>query len=262
MKTITATILDAVFTAILGFFLSIVILGYLLRPPFSIIFSIILSLIFTVLFVKYSLSKNNKEKLNSADRKAKEIMSTQLKLYTLTEQNDFLEKVIKSSGNSVERKKGGLFIKNKDLAVFCFYSYDQIRKTDVVKVFNSISKTQKAFILSDTFPSEVKEFADRFDGRIITVNDQKLYAYLNEKNLLPKAKHLFSERKKYDFSQFKNLLKKKKAKNFLAFGLIFLLTSYFVPIKTYYVICGTLFLIFSLVLHVYGQTENKEQNSG
>ncbi len=260
MKTITATILDAVFTAILAFFLCIVLLGYLLRPPASIIFSIILSLIFTALFVKYSLSKNKKVRLSKADKKAKEIMVSQLKLYTATEQNDFLEKVIKESKNAVERKKGGLFVKNKDCAVFCFYSYDGIRKTDIVKVFNSINKTQTAFVLSDTFPPDVKDFAERFDGRIITVDDQELFSYLNEKNLLPKSKHLFKERKKYDFSLFKNLLKKKKAKNFLIFGLVFLLTSYFVPIKTYYIICGTLFLIFSLILHLYGKEDNTEKN--
>lgn len=260
MKTLTAIILDTIFTAISTFILSLVFLSYYFRPPLSIIFSVILSILFAFLFLKLSTDKNRKEKLTKLEKKEKEIMLSQLKLYTKTEQNDFFEKVIGAYGRATLRKNGGLFIKGDNHAVFPFFSYDPLRKSDIVKVFNSIGKNDVAIILSESFPNDVKDFADRFDGRITTESLDKVYLSLKEKDLLPKSKHIFPEKKRYDFSQLKNLLKKKKAKNFLVFGSIFILMSYFAPIKAYYIVCGTLFIFFSLILHFYGSNENKEKN--
>ena len=43
--------------------------------------------------------------------------------------------------------------------------------------------------------------------------------------------------------------------NFVLFGIIFLITSYFVPIKLYYVIFGCIFLVFSLILRFFGKNK-------
>lgn len=255
MKTLTAIILDALFIAFGGFLLLIVFLSYYFRPPLSIFLSLILSFLFALLYLKLSLDKNQKQKLNKEEKKQKEFMLNQLKLYTRTEQNDFFEKLIITFNKQVERKKGGLFIKNTDCAVFPYFSFDAIRKSDIVKVFNSISKTQKAIILSESFSEEIKSFADRFDGRISTVDGNELFIKLKEKEFLPTEKLTFPEKKAYSFSLLKNLLKKKKAKNFLLFGFIFILMSYFAPFKTYYIVSGSLFLIYSLILRLYGQKE-------
>ncbi len=259
MKTYTAIILDTLFTAGASFLLSIVFLSYFLRPPFLILFSVILALLFTLLFFKLGVQKNQKLKLSKAEKKEKEFMLNQLKLYTKTEQNDFFEKLLKTFDKEVERKRGGIFIKNTDFAVFSFFSFDPIRKSDIVKVFNSITKNQKAVIFAETFSEEIKNFADRFEGRIITVDGNELFIKLKEKEFLPKEKHTFSEKKQFDFSILKNLLKKKKAKNFSLFGFTFILMSYFAPFKTYYIVCGTLFLIYSLFLRLYGKDDNKEK---
>ena len=255
MKTLTAIILDTFFIAFGGFLLLIVFLSYYFRPPLSILFSVILSLLFTLLYLKLSLDKNQKQKLSKEEKKQKEFILNQLKLYTKTEQNDFFENLIKTFNKEVERKKGGLFIKNTDYAVFSFFSFDAIKKSDIVKVFNSISKSQKAIILSENFSEEIKNFADRFDGRISTVDGNELFIKLKEKEFLPKEKLSFPEKKPFDFSPLQNLLKKKKAKNFLLFGFLFILMSYFAPFKTYYIVSGSLFLIYSLILRIYGKKE-------
>lgn len=253
MKITLSFILDAIFTALISFLISLIILSYFLRPPFSIVFSVVFGLLFCLLFIKISTDKQKKNDLSLADKKAKEIMLTQLKLYTPTEQNDFFQKVILAQGKSVERKKGGLFVKETPFAVFPLFNFDGVKKSEIVRAFNSIKKEQTAYILADDFSLEVKEFAERFDGRIKTVDGEELYKFLSEKNLLPQVKYSFPEKKKAGLLSLKNLLEKKKSKNFLVLGLIFIATSYFMPIKTYYIIWGTAFLIFSLILRLYGK---------
>ena len=188
------------------------------------------------------------------EQKEKETVITQLKLYTATEQNDFFQKVISLHGKNTERKKSGLFVKDTPFALFPIFTFDGVKKSDIVRVFNSIKKEQTAYILSDSFTVEVKDFAERFDGRVKTVDGNNVYKLLKEKNIFPQIKHAFPEKKKLSLSSLKNLLEKKKAKNFLVLGLLFIATSYFMPLKTYYIICGTVFLIFSLILRLYGKT--------
>lgn len=255
MKITLSFILDAIFTALISFLISLTILSYFLRPPFSIVFSVVFGLLFCLLFIKISTDKQKKNDLSLADKKAKEIMLTQLKLYTPTEQNDFFQKVILAQGKSVERKKGGLFVKETPFAVFPLFNFDGVKKSEIVRAFNSIKKEQTAYILADDFSLEVKDFAERFDGRIKTVDGEELYKFLSEKDLLPQVKYSFPEKKKLGLSTLKNLLEKKKSKNFLFLGLSFIGFSYFVPLKTYYIICGSAFLIFSLILRLYGKSQ-------
>ncbi len=254
MKITLSLILDAFFTAIISFFISLVILNYFLRPPLTIIFSAVVSVLFCAIFIKRFSDKQAKNKLSLAEQKEKEIILAQLKLYTPTEQNDFFQKVISLHEKTTERKKGGLFVKDTPFAVFPSFTFDGVKKSDIVRVFNSIKREQTAYILADAFTPEIKDFAERFDGRVKTVDGNQVYELLKEKNFLPQIKHPFPEKKKLTLSSLKNLLEKKKAKNFLVLGLVFIGTSYFMPLKTYYIICGTAFLIFSLILRLYGKT--------
>ena len=187
-------------------------------------------------------------------------MSTQLNLYSETEQCAIFENALKKDNYVVEKKKGALNIKNKNSVIFPKFSFDSITKTDIVKIFNCITLNQTAYVLSENFSSEIKDFASRFDGRIKTICADEVYLYLKEKDCLPKDKFVFAEKSRLNLSVLKNILQKKKAKNLLWFGLIFLFSSYFVPIKTYYVICGAIFLFLALISRLYGKETPLQSN--
>ena len=52
------------------------------------------------------------------------------------------------------------------------------------------------------------------------------------------------------------VLNKKNAKKFIAFGLFFVLSSFFVPIKLYYLIMGGIMILFALTLWFFSKSEN------
>lgn len=255
MKITLAMLIDTLFSAFISFIILFIVLNYFTAKSVALTISICLCLIIGLFSFKLMIKKRKKTRLKAADEKAKEIMTAQLNLYTQSEQNELFERAIKKRGYKVERKKGGLVIKEKNVAIFSRFGFDGVSKTDIVKAFNNANKEYTIYVLAQSFSAELKAFANRFGGRIKTVDQNQVYVFLSQNGLLPKQKFEFSKPKQPLLSPFKNVLKKNRAKNHFIFGVIFLLTSYFVPIKIYYVIFGCLFLILSLICHLFGKKE-------
>ncbi len=253
MRVSLISILDSAFTAFLSFITSFLILNYYVERPFSIIFGVCISIpIFLIAFDK--MKKNSAEK--SLDKeKAKAVNSTcnSLCLLEKTKKLELFERAINRRGFKTLKKKGGIFIEQTNSAVFALFSFDGITKTDVVRVFNSISSKDKAYIFGQSASKELLDFIDRFDGRIVFIDGIKTYEFLIESNCLPKEAPLKKSKSKMLGNFFSRLFIRKNSKRFLLFGFLFLFMSAFVVIKFYYVCCACIFLTLSLFCRLLGK---------
>lgn len=243
---------DAAFYLLAGFTLSFIVLNYFTPRPASIILAVTFALIITIFAARKSFlascgkifdAENNKrfravmENLNMSDDK------------TLCE---LFLKVLKKQGFTVEKKSGALYIEEPAVTVFPLFGFDGVTKTDIVRSFNKAGKNRKAEIYSENFSESVSDFAARFGGKVILKDGAAAYELLNSANLLPETDNCLKEKaRKRDF---RLLFDKKRAKNYLVFGLLFTFLSYFVPIKTYYLIFGAAFLTLALILRLFGKT--------
>ena len=253
MKFSLIAVIDALFTAFITFILSFVILNYFVVRPYSVIFSICIAIPVLILaFMRLSV-KDKTKKLKSAQEKEKNSVITQLNLFSDSEQLDLFLTALKKKDVCAEKKKNAIFIKDKNAILFIKFSYDGVTKTDVVRAFNTIPNNSTAYIFSDTFGVELKNFINRFDGKIVAVDGYKTYKFLKENDCLPTPKYNFTNKKIFSDGFFPAFLGRKKAKSYLAFGFIFLVMSYFVPIKIYYIICGCSFLFLSLLCRLFGK---------
>lgn len=253
MKISFATVVDTLFYFIGGFFLSFVFINYYFRRPASYVLSITLALVFTLFTVKLSAYKKQKKFSSKEKEKKYNAAMTKLNLYDEKTVISLFEKAFRAEGFLTEKKRGGIYIAENNKTVFFRFGFDGVSKTDIVKCFNYIGKSEKAEIYSDTFSEEIKAFAARFGGKVILTDGRAAFCLLEKHSLLPEeTADVFNEEKKpvVDFSR---LLEKKRAKNYLAFGLLFVFLSYIAPIKGYYVAFGAVFLIFSLVLRFFGK---------
>ena len=258
MKIKLSEILDAAFYLVAGFFLSLIAFNYFLPRPASYVLSATLAVIFTLFAVKICVGKNRGNFSESEkERKFLAVMTT-LNLSGEKANADLFEKVFRAEGYAVEKKRGGLYIADLKRAVFFRFGFDGETKTDVVKCFNKIPKDFKAEIFSESFDDGVKEFAGRFGGKIVLSDGRRAYELLEKNSLLPEGSFVLPEKSVAKRLDFRRLLDKKRAKNYLAFGLLFTFLSYFVPIKGYYLVFGAVFLIFALILRLFGKpAENK-----
>lgn len=257
MRPKLSTVIDTLFTAFVAFILSYVLFYYFVPRAFALTFSFVTAGLITLFAFKKLNERKHNFLTSKAQKEARDIMANQLCLYTVTEQTDFFQKAFKKVGFSPERKRGYLYFKDKSVCVFCKFGFDSVTKTDIVKVFNTIKRTDTAYILSESFSNDIITFAKRFDGRIKTADKCKIFDFLAENDCLPQQKFVLKDGCKNERPTIKNLFQKKKAKNHLIFGLAFLTMSYFVSIKTYYVICGSIFLLLALFCRLFGKEELK-----
>ncbi|MBO4252065.1 MAG: hypothetical protein J5911_05350 [Clostridia bacterium] len=254
MKISLAIILDTLFYLVAGFFLFFVLINYYLPRPASYVLSATLAVIFTLITVKLSLNRKQK-KFSSAEKEKKyRVAMTKLNLSDERSVAALFEKAMLAEGYLIEKKRGGIYIPESKKTLFFRFGFDGVSKTDIVKCFNSINKAEKAEIFSEKFSDEIKAFAARFGGKIILTDGKATYLLLEKHALLPVGDPmLFGEEKKPSLD-FSRLFDKKRAKNYLVFGLLFVFLSYIAPIKGYYVAFGAAFLIFALILKFFGKT--------
>ncbi|MBQ8427165.1 MAG: hypothetical protein IJX16_05340 [Clostridia bacterium] len=256
MKFSLSLITDTLFSMFISFLLFFITVNYFMPRPYSIISSISLSAIFAVFVFRHLVNKKQKLSGKKLDRKLYDDAVIQLNLMTKAELLTYFENTLSKIGYTVEKKHGGLFIKEHDTYLFFKFGFEIVNKADIVKVFNSKEKTAKGYLLSESFSDEVKSFALRFDN-LYTVNANELFTFLKENACLPENKYQLNQPTFDGLKAIKSLLDRKKAKTFALFGTTFLFMSYFVALKYYYIISGTLFLILYLTCLLFGENKTR-----
>ena len=247
---------DTIFYSFLIFTLLFSITSYFILPKGALVLSITLSLISIIFTVKLLIKQDSKKKVKSAEKQEYlDTISTFL-FMTKSDKNDYFEKFINTFSLNTERKKNAIYIPDKKIYLFLKLEFEQVNKTDVVRYFNLLSKNQTAVIIAEKFSPEIVSFASRFDNKIKLIDGEELFYLLKKHNFLPKISYPSEPTIKEKINPFDTLLNKKRAKNFLLFGLLFLFFGYFVPLKTYYVICGSIFLILSALCRMFGKDIN------
>lgn len=250
-------VLDGIFVAVASFFISFLIVSFFVERPYSFIISGMLAALFCLLSVKYMSEKRQKETLKKAEKKRFDDVITQLNLMTDKELYDFMQRAFLSLNVLTERKRSCLELKGQSkIAVFKF-GYFTVGKADVVFAFNLAKNGEQVEIYSESFSSEIKSFAARFGGKIILKDGFETYDLLKKANTFPEIKFTFTKSKQTLAEIKANLFNKKRAKAYLGFGVLFLLFSYLVPIRWYYVISGGVMLVMSVLCVLFGSRERK-----
>lgn len=245
-----SVILDSVFCAFLYLILSKILFSYFFNNAVSLTLSITLTLVLTLFTVKGLFKKRQKNGLLSMNDKMKNQIVFNLHFMPKSKLTSLFALAYSNLGIKTEKRKDGLYLPDKKTLVILKFGYLEVSKADIVKSFNLIKKDQTVEIYSDEFSTSVKDFASRFVNVYLkdandTVKLLKNGECLDEIEDLqiktePKPKVV------------KNLFNKKRAKTFFGFGIFFLFSSLFVPLKTYYVVSGCIMLILALVCIFFG----------
>ncbi len=237
---------DLIFSAIASFLLCLVTVSYFTAYPFNLIVSICFALIFTLISFKVFYSRRSK-KVNALKQKEKEQATLNgLCFFTKPKLLSLFEKAFTVKGERVEKKTTYLYLPDKNELLFFIFCFDGVVKADIVKAFNKLKQGETARIFAPDYLDEIEKFASRFNGRIILEKGSSIFTLLEETNLLPEIEYPLPEKKKEKLS-FKKFFAKTNFLRYFLFGCLFLLMSFIVPFKIYYVISGSALLIFALV---------------
>ena len=257
MRISFLNILDSSFTAFLSFLSAFLILNFYIDRPYSIIFGTCIAILVFMIALDKMQKSASKKSLDKQKNIAVNNMCYTLCLLDKLKITELFERAINRRGYKTLKKKGGIFINETSTAVFMIFSFDGITKTDVVRVFNSIPQSFKAYIFGQSASDELLDFINRFNGKIIFVGAEKTYDFLSENSCLPKQTHNLKQKSYSIKNFFSRLFIRKNAKKFLLFGVMLLLMSAFVVIKFYYVFCASIFITLSLFCRLFSKEETK-----
>ena len=244
---------DICFYFVAIYMLSLAMVFGLLPKPFSFIVSAGFSLGCTVLIAKLLKKRREKKYGEYLEKEKLSEVTTKLNCSSPKENCELFFAAFKALGEEPRKIVGGIFLPKKNTAVYVRFSFFKPEKKDVFRFAN---KKDAEFIelYSENFSDEVKAFSLRFSGRIALKDEKDAFKILKSADALPDTESVapLLKTKKPSFD-IRRLIDRKKAKNYLFFGITFMLFSFFAPIKLYYLIFGSAFLSLSLFIRLFGR---------
>lgn len=258
MKVLPLAIIDSLFTAFLGFFIAFLVLNFYLSFPLSLILAIVISL--PVLIFSFYKIKKDRTLFYTKKQTQKQIESTACALCFLdrTKLLSVFKDALTKKGYDVTLRKNSIIIDSEKAFIRPIFCFDKITKTDIVKAYNCIEKEQTAYLFGTTISDEIATFIARFNGKVVFIDQEKVYNLLNSTDCLPKDDCPIIDNKKKRIKLLSNLINRTNSKKFLLFGFLFVLMSYFAPLRLYYIIIGTIFLFFALLLRLFAKKAPKQ----
>ena len=257
MKTLSLkTLFDALFASFAVFFASFILLNYFLDRPFSIIFAVCLSS-FALIF-SFALIDKKEFKLIKKTQNSKRISELLFALSLMDR-----EKIIPIFCSALKNLDIQYKILNKSIRlvykntqIFPVFSPDGVKKSDVVYAYNLLSDEETVQIFCNEASNEVLSFAKRFNKRITIISGEQVFSLLEKADNLPKLPiELKTTKPKFSMENF---ILKKRAKNFLVYGFAFYLLSFISPIKLYYIIIGSIFILLSAIIKLFGRSDSNK----
>lgn len=252
-KRIFASVSNVIFVFIITFLFFSVLTSKSFNHPLNLLFGLFIALfvlLFSILIAKKRISSHKikatrESKINkiitalSFISKRKGLMLFYSQILKFDEKAKLYQnKIVLSGGENV----------------FNLFGFSSPTKTDLVRCFN-LSHAKPCIVLCDKAPKEVKDFANAFKGKMQIYESDRIFKKLSPDDFKIEENAYPVDFMKKDRPSFRVYLKRKNAKKFIAFGLIFIFLSFFVPIKLYYLIVGGLMLVYATTLLFFGKKE-------
>lgn len=243
---------DYLFYFVAAFFLSIIFFNYFLYYPLNIIAAGCFACLTVLLYAKIKSVRGEKNALSENERKEYEDFILCLNIFSKEKVLSLAASIAKNRGYTAKRKFGSLYFEKQKLFVFFRFGFKKTEKADVLKILRKTGKNAETIIVAENTEEEVKTFAARLNEKIRFTDGKEFFHAAKEDNLLPKSDFYIAPEKKKKGS-FRLLTDKKRAKNYLVFGSVFVILSYFVPIKIYYLVTGAVMLALAVFVKIAGK---------
>ena len=244
---------DICFYFVAIYMLSFAVLFGLLPKPFSFIVSAGFSLGCTVLITGSLKKRRDKKYGEYLDKEQLSAVTTKLNCSSPKKNCELFFAAFKVLGEEPRKIAGGILLPKKNTAVYVRFSFFRPEKKDIFRFANK-KDAEFVELYSEKFSDEVKAFSIRFAGKITLKDENDAFKLLKSADSLPDTESVqpLLKTKKPSFD-VRRLIDRKKAKNYLFFGITFVLFSFFAPIKLYYLIFGSAFLSLSLFIRLFGK---------
>jgi hypothetical protein len=252
-RTLFTVVFDTLFFFIVGFLLSLTLTRTFSSYPYSVILAVLISAFFSVFIFAFLKRKRVKKYGLKIDQKTLENTLLTMSVLDKDAIYNLFFSAYKSLGENPRTVNSYIQLLNGD-KVFIFFSPDGLKKSNVVRAYNLLESNKKGTIYYYKSDLDTLTFAKRFK-RLKLVDGNSSYVFLTKNKVAVQPNEEILEVNSR--SKLSDLFIKKHAVKHFVFGVSFYLLSFISLLKTYYLISGTLFLIFSVLSILFGKSKEE-----
>ena len=255
-----SVIFDSVFAGFAAFLITFVLFSCFLGKGAAIFLALVLALGLTALCFYFLYGRRGKGAASVLATKEKENLFFYLGLQK--DNKKLFLNLFGALGKTAAVTKKGIYVRENDVYVYPFFSFDGVKKDDLSFAYTA-SGGKKAVVLAPAYTPELQLFARTFGERLHLLGGEDVYALFKKANMLPHAalpENTLSKKEKL-YALLRTVFTRRRAPKYFLFGVTFLLFSFLVPYKLYYILFGTLLTVFSVVclfFAVPAKTDEKE----
>ena len=265
MLRVIPNVIDTIITSIIFFVLFFCWLNFYIKNTILSVFLSIFLTFLIVFFLFFFKSKRNKKK-NLSSKKQKEATNciVQLKFSTEADVKKYFKNILKND-YSVKTIKSGLLLEkdNKKILFSIAFNQEIFNIDNLAKTFAQAKNldVNELIIVANNFDEKCKNLANAIkEIKISTFDAFDTYEkFIEPSGILPN-KVIDTSKAKLSFRQVLNYaFSKERTKHYLLFGLILIISSFFVYFKVYYLVFGSILLVFALLTRIIPKLKKEQK---
>lgn len=135
------------------------------------------------------------------------------------------------------------------------FCYGQIGLDEIVKAYKKTPKSKNLIFIGTAFTTESQDFVLGFEKRICLVPLSEFFALMKQTDNLPEGGFIPKKKKVGFLTLLKGTFKKEKAKTYALYGGFLLIMSRFVFYPLWYIISGSVFLIYAITIKFFAHSQ-------
>lgn len=246
---------DTLFTYLATFLFAVCLFTYLGFPRWAVLTaSAVCAFALALLVFLWLRGRLEAKYLLAKDEAQKNKLMLHLALDKAENNRRLFSKLLKAEGMPAERKSGALFADGA--CIFLLFSMQPVSADEIAKLLKKETDGQKTVYCNALSP-EAEKLCREFSVDFVCGRD--LYLRLKDQALLPKEYICPSVPKRTARERFSSFFRKSLAHPYFLAAASLLAFSFFTPYRLYYLIAGSLLLLLSLSLRLFG---NRAKDGG
>lgn len=159
----------------------------------------------------------------------------------------YLVGLIKQAASNPACEYGNNYILTPDSVIFAAVRLSALGLNDLNNLLTKADELnrKRIFVITQSVDRRAYQLLQFHEVRITAVKMRAVYRWLSKRNALPDLKRV---KTKFSFSAFfETALRRSNLKNYLFSGVILISVAFLTPLKIYYLIFGSISLLFALL---------------
>ena len=174
--------------------------------------------------------------------------------------NAYFSALLTKAGTPFTEENGIIVLTETNTELRYYFTFSETYEGRIVEFYKLAGKGRKILVIGREFGEKAFKLTSRFAGRITLLDGAHLYLAMKKYDCFPESEELLkTEKPKLNLPRA--LFSKKRARQYLLYGITMEFFSFIVFYPLYYLFFGTALVLFSIICYFFGiENEPPQEN--